>query len=182
MYAGGGILNRFLSEENIALHLEYVRDKRLKYSIIESSFPMLSGKSVHDVFRMKLNPRDKLDAVDLLSEIKLHDIFFSSFSKTQYPRCREIEEKYGSEAEFLNSLYRLASSRAHGFALVYLHGTRIEIDATSDYPSAFRIGQPVLAIDICEHSYFMDYGFDKERYLISMLPYLDITKLSANSE
>jgi superoxide dismutase len=175
-------LNRFLSEENIALHLEYVRDKRLKYSIIESSFPMLSGKSVHDVFRMKLNPRDKLDAVDLLSEIKLHDIFFSSFSKTQYPRCREIEEKYGSEAEFLNSLYRLASSRAHGFALVYLHGTRIEIDATSDYPSAFRIGQPVLAIDICEHSYFMDYGFDKERYLISMLPYLDITKLSANSE
>ena len=36
----------------------------------------------------------------------------------------------------------------------------------------------VRAIDVCEHAYFADYGFDKQRYLISALPYLDITKLT----
>ena len=35
-------------------------------------------------------------------------------------------------------------------------------------------------VDVCEHAYFMDYGYNRERYLLSSLPYLDIAKLSAS--
>lgn len=172
-------MNRFLSEENIALHREYVKGKRLKYSIIESSLPQLKGKEIRDIHRMKISLRDKCDAVDLMSEIRLHDIFFSSFSDVRYPRCQTLVGEYGSEANFLNLLYRRALAHPYGFLLVYAQCGRVEIDAVYDFPRAFEKKEPTLAIDVCEHSYFMDYGFDKERYLVSMLPYLDIAKLSA---
>lgn len=175
-------MNRFLSEENIALHKEYVRSKRLKYSIIESSLPHLAGKDVRDLYRMKLSVRDRQDAISLLSDVRLHEIFFSSFSRSDYPRSPAVQRQYGSEASFLNLLYKRCISQPYGFVLVYSSEHRIEIDAVSDFERAFRVGTPVLAIDTCEHAYFIDYGFDKERYLLSMLPYLDIARLTADTE
>ena len=172
-------MNEFLSEENIALHKEYVRQKRLKYSIIESSIPELSGAEIRQIYRMKISARDKSDAIDLLSEIKAHDISFSSYCHTSYPRSETVARVYGSEASFLNSLYRNCLSQKYGFVFVYAFGERIEVKGFYDCKSAFRIGTPTLAIDVCEHVYFMDYGFDKERYLLSSLPYLDIAKISA---
>ena len=172
-------MNRFLSEENINLHRDYVNVKRLKYSIIESSVPALRGAEIQDVYRMKIRERDKRDALDLLSEISAHDVFFSSFSQSQFPRSEMVRAEYGSEANFLNLLYKHAMKLPYGFVLVYLIGGRIKVLSTADFVSALRYELPLLAIDACEHSYFMDYGFDKERYLLSLLPYLDIAKLSA---
>ena len=37
--------------------------------------------------------------------------------------------------------------------------------------------EPILAVDICEHVYFLDYGFDKERFLCRFLPYLSLSKI-----
>ena len=73
--------------------------------------------------------------------------------------------------------YLKAVSQKYGFVFVYAFGERIEVKGFYDCKSAFRFGTPTLAIDVCEHVYFMDYGFDKERYLVSSLPYLDISKL-----
>lgn len=172
-------MNEFLSEENTALHREYVRQKKLKYSIIESSIPILKGAEVKDIYRMKISTLDKADAIDLLSEIKAHDIFFSSFSSVQYPRSEMVANAYGSEANFLNHLYRRCLLQRYGFVFIYAVGDRIAVKEFSDTENAFRFGTPILSIDVCEHTYFMDYGFDKERYLLSSLPYLDISKLTA---
>ena len=171
-------MTHFLSEENIDLHREYVRQKRLKYSIIEGSIPELRGAEVKDICRMKISARDKADAIDLLSEITAHDIFFSSFSTVQYPRSETVAKIYGSEANFLNLLYRLCLKEKHGFVFIYLVGDKIEVKEFYDVEYAFRHGTPILSIDVCEHTYFLDYGFDKERYLLSSLPYLDISKLT----
>ena len=170
-------MNEFLSEENIALHREYVRQKKLKYSIIESSIPELNGAEIREIYRMKISARDKADAIDLLSEICAHDIFFSSYCSTPYPRSETVARVYGSEASFLNLLYRNCLSQKYGFVFVYAFGDSIEVKEFSDTENAFRFGTPILSIDVCEHTYFMDYGFDKERYLVSSLPYLDISKL-----
>ena len=172
-------MTHFLSEENIDLHREYVRQKRLKYSIIEGSIPELRGAEVNDICRMKISARDKADAIDLLSEITAHEIFFSSFSTVQYPRSELIANAYGSEANFLNHLYRRCLLQRYGFVFIYAVGDRIAVKEFSDTENAFRHGTPILAIDVCEHTYFLDYGFDKERYLLSSLPYLDISKLNA---
>lgn len=168
----------FLSEENIALHTEYIRQKRLKYSIIEGSIPVLSGADVRDIYRLKISARDRKDAVVLLSEIRLHDIFFSSFCHSQYSHSASVSKAFGSEAELLNRIYRKCMGASHGFVLVYVIGDKIELTSTFDYGNVLRSIDPILAIDICEHAYFMDYGFDKERYLLTSLPYLDLSRIA----
>ncbi len=167
-------MTEFLSEENIALHKEYVRKKRLQFSILESSLPELRGVGAEDIFNIRLKRRDREDAIRLLSEIDLHDIFFSSFSEEKHVRSMLVTERYGSEAAFLNELYRLCKNSDYGF-LIVMDGARASV--VTDYPRVFMRGRPRLAIDLCEHAYLIDYGFDKERYLISCLSYLDLSKL-----
>lgn len=171
-------MNRFLSDESIATHSDYVRIKRLKYSIIESSVPKLKGARIRDVCRMRLAPYDKRDALELLSEIALHELFFASFSHSPYPASDAVRRAYGSEANFLNGIYKQAMSLPYGFLLVYSFGGRIEVRECTDLKSAYYRSAPVLALDVCEHVYFSDYGFDKERYLLAALPYLDLTRLT----
>ncbi len=171
-------MNEFLSDENITLHREYIRTKKLKYSILESSISKLSGADVKDVFRMKLDLRDKQDALVLLTEISLHDIYFSSFTKIRFSHSSLVAEKYGSDEAFLNDVFRLCMSMKYGFGCVFLFGDKIVVRGFENFEDVFRFGVPRLAIDICEHAYFLDYGFDKERYLICALSYLDTTKLN----
>ena len=171
-------MDRFFSEENIDCHKQYVRDKRLKYSIIESSFPQLKGAKIEDIHRMRISQRDKRDAIDLLSEITLHEIYFSSFCECAYPRSGLVTDMYGNESVFLNFLYRECASLNYGFVCVYLYGKRIAVAKHSSCERALYSGTPVLAVDVCEHAYFTDYGFDKQRYLIQSLPYLNLAKLS----
>ena len=171
-------MNRFLSDESIAIHSDYVRIKRLKYSIIESSVPKLKGAKIKDVYRMRIAPYDKRDALELLSEIALHELFFRSFYKTPYPASGAVRSAYGSEANFLNAIYKQAMSLPYGFILVYSLAGRIEVRECTDFKSAYYRSEPVLALDVCEHVYFADYGFDKERYLLAALPYLDLTRLT----
>ena len=164
----------FLSEENIALHKEYVRQMRLKYSILESSIPALHGADVLEISRLRLTRRDREDATALLSDIALHDIFFSSFAKEKYARSERISREFGSEAAFLNSLFVLCKNSACGFLTVDKN-SRAKV--VLDPRDAFCNGSPMLAIDLFEHAYFLDYGFDRERYLVLCLSYLDLSKL-----
>lgn len=169
------MITDFLSEENITLHKEYIRQKRLKYSILESSLPSVRGASVGDLFRLKLDKRDRRDALLLLPEIVLHDVFFSSFSEERYVRSEPVSSIYGSEAKLLNELYRLSKDKSHGFLIIDSGGSA---SVVTDYATALRFSTPKLALDLCEHAYFLDYGFDKERYLVTALSYLNLKKIT----
>ena len=169
------MITEFLSEESISLHKEYVRQKRLKYSILESYLPELRGASVADLFRLRMGKKDRADALSLLPEIVLHDVFFSSFCEEKNPSSRAIAELYGSEASFLNVLYRLALKHPYGFIGI---GRRASVCVFSGDAEALRYDAPLLAIDLCEHAYFPDYGFDRERYLVEALSHLDLKKIT----
>ena len=39
-----------------------------------------------------------------------------------------------------------------------------------------------LAVDLCEHAYFYDYGFDKKSYLKAALSSLDLSKIENTVE
>ena len=164
----------FLSEENISLHKEYVRQMRLRYSILESSIPSLSGAHVRDLYNLRLTKKDRNDALELLSDITLHDIYFSSFCEQKNVRCETVASAYGSEPAFLNHLFALAKKTKFGFLIV---DGNAGAHVVTDFISAFSNTDPVLAIDLCEHAYFMDYQFDRDSYLVNCLSYLDLTKL-----
>ena len=167
-------MTEIFSEENLALHREYVRKLRLRYSILETSLPKLSGKSVEDVLRLRLARVDSNDVMRLLPEIQLHEIFFSSFSENGYPHSDLIVKRHGSVAAYLDMLYRLLRDVRYGFLVIRQNG---DCSVITDYYRAFYSGSPMLAIDMCEHAYFLDYGFDRDRYICSCLSRLDIGKI-----
>ena len=167
-------MTEIFSEENLALHREYVRKLRLKYSILETSLPEISGASVEDALRLRLTRVDRTDVMRLLPEIELHEIFFSSFSVDRYPHSELIVKRFGSVAAYLDMLYRIVRDVSHGFLVIRQNG---DCFVVTEYYRAFIDGCPKLAIDMCEHAYFLDYGFDRERYLCSCLSRLDIEKI-----
>ena len=163
----------FLSEENIALHKNYMKDLRLRYSVLEKSAPVLKGLSLEDIRRRVARSQIKDEAVALLSEIKAHEIFFDSFSLKQ-ARCHPLRVKYGSESAFLHAAYMEARRTKSGFLYVYSDGG---FEIKEDGGFFFRGEIPVLAVDLFEHTYFKDYLFDRNRYLESAVYSLDLTKI-----
>ncbi len=172
------MITEILSEENISLHKEYVRQQRLKYSILESDLPCLKGAKVNDLFHIRLDKKDREKALELLSEAVLHDIFFDSFCEEENRRCEIVSAIYGSESAFLHELYKRSKELKYGFLAV---DGAARIYAVSECQKAFRYGEPRLAVDLCEHAYFFDYGFDRERYIITCLSHLNLKKITTEN-
>ena len=167
---------RFLDEESIKIHKEYTEDLRLKYSILEKSIDGIKGKSPRELLRMHLHKRDRDVTVELLSEIRLHTLFFSSFTDEENQASHSVRAQYGSEAALLNLLYKegVGASRG-GFLCLYRINNQISYSHALDYKMLFLKSEPLLAIDLCEHAYFFDYGFRKGDYLINALKHLKLS-------
>ena len=76
-------------------------------------------------------------------------------------------------------LYEVLETAKHteqDFVYIYLDGGRVKIMAANP-STAFLRFRPILALDLCEHAYFIDYAFDKERYLRAALAHFNLEKL-----
>ncbi len=170
-------MNMFLSEENIAKHLDYYRTLKLKYSILEKSFPVIAGKKPKEISSLNLKKSEVSEVADLLWEIMAHECYFDSFA-TPSKRCDQIKKYYSSQESFIHELYSNIKDATGGFLFVYLdkfQRPRAILGEKND--GAFVRYQPILALDLCEHAYFSDYGFKKDKYFRSALGYFDLTKL-----
>ena len=109
-------INAVISESALALHTEYLKTLRLKYSVLEKSYPILSGRSAAQIAKIsKICIKDREEAMLLQCEIKLHELYFSSFGEG-YRLSRCIKETYGSEASFLYELFSLAKKQKRAIA------------------------------------------------------------------
>lgn len=165
-------INAVISEEALKMHGEYLRELRLKYSVLEKSYPELSGKSLFDISKARVRGRE--EAILLKSEIMLHELYFSSFGEGCRP-SGVVRRCYGSEANFLYEMFLCAKECKDGFAVIYLRNGKLLFTA-GECDLLLKIANPILAVDLCEHAYFLDYGFDKNSYLRKLLPYLNISK------
>ena len=167
----------FLSRDNCVLHSSYLEKARLKYSILEKSFEELKGKCAKDILNMRLPRELKAEALHLLSEIESHELFFASFAERNN-KCELIRKYYSSEESFLYEIYEKALKAFGDFLYICLDTRGKPTIATNSklfelYPRL----EPKLCLDLCEHSYFMDYGFEREEYLRAAISHLDLIKL-----
>ena len=170
-------MNLFLSKDNIKRHLEHLRTFKHRLSILEKSLPELKGKAANDIIRSRLEGDVKEEALRLIWYIKSHECFFDSFSECP-GRSEAVIKAYSSREKFVYELYLEAMKRDFGFLHVYLDGAVPKYIFMSDFDRSFLKFQPLLVIDLCEHSYFSDYGFAKDKYVRSALMYLDTGKLN----
>ena len=167
-------MQSFLSEEEILKHREYLKSLNLKFSILEKSIK--DAKSQIEVIRA-LSGEERRGAEELFSMISLHELFFSSFSDNTSFKNERIARQYGSEAGFLYALYKMGLKSKPSFLSVLRRGERIFPVLSEDYLYLSSLGKPVLTIDLYEHAYYRDYGFDKEKYLEGALRHLNLAKL-----
>ncbi len=169
-------MRSFLSEANIKRHLEHLRQTKLRYSIMEKSLPQLCGKTICELVRLNIDRDAKDEAISLLFYIKAHECFFDSFADRQ--GIAGEQGGYPAREKFLYDLYSEAIKRDHCFLFIFRdrHGSYKWTFSDGD-DGAFIRYEPLLAIDLYEHSYFLDYGFEKKMYLRNALAYLRLSAL-----
>ena len=167
----------FFMTDAVEAHRDYLRTLKLKYSILEKSIDGIAGKPLSEIRLKRLNAKDREDVVALYTEIKLHEIYFSSFSDRKFPTSSFVREKYGSESALLNHIYKKALALPFGFVSLNVCAGEILVNASTENSEHFKLGEPSLALDLAEHAYFRDYGFEKERYIIDALEHLDLSRL-----
>ena len=162
-----------LSEKTLNLHRDYLKKQKLRYSIWEKAFPQISGKCAFEIAKMKI--RDKRDIISLKCDIMCHELYFASFGK-EYQSSIAARNKYRTESSFLYEIYEKSRCEKQGFLIIGMSGGRIEY-TVGEENEILKITNPLLAVDLYEHAYFLDFGFDMDLYLNKILPMLNLSFL-----
>ena len=141
----------FISAEALRIHREHLCALRMKKAMCHT--------------------RKEKDSVE--SEIRAHELYFSSFHCEHTP-CQRIKEGYQSENRFCFLLSEYAKSVRCGFIYIYPCARHPFVGFGS---SDRALSRAVLAIDLWEHAYFLDYGFDFSSYITQALAHLDFSRL-----
>ena len=171
-------LNTFLSQANIKEHLSYYRTLKNKHSILEKSYSELKGKSPEQILKMNFKRGVKDDALSLSYKIRAHELYFSSFSEEVKP-SPIVKKYYFSENSFVYEMKKTALSFEYGYLYVYRDRRGIpRIRALKNLDEGFINDRPVLLLDLFEHAYFADYGFNYNAYLDGALSHIDLSLFS----
>ena len=165
----------FLSDRNIEMHKQYLNTLILRYQIFEKSYRELVGKDISGIYRSSIPLSEKANAAKLFAEIEAHKIYFSSFSNNSR-NCLRLKEQYGSIDSFLFEAYKTALDSSCGFLFVYEYRGALRIYAGAEYIEKIASSKVILALDLCEHAYFYDYGFNREKYFSQAISHFDLSK------
>ncbi len=170
---------RFLSSDNVLKHKEFLKDLKLKYSVLEKSYPSIKGLSLEEINRARLQNEERREILALRSKIILHEIYFDSFCEEFHP-SEAVKKSFGSEANFLYEIEReILKNEEYGFLLVFFdRKNRLNFKVANDFTDVLLNGTPILALDLFEHAYFSDYGFDRKRYVKAALSQFNLNKIN----
>lgn len=169
------VLREFLSDDSISLHHSYMKNTYLKYSILKKGREELGGANLEQIPHLRIPRSEREQAHLLLSELESHKCYFDSFGVSG-KRCESIRKCFGSEDVLLYEILETAKATDQGFVYIYADGGKVKIKAQNPC-SAFLRSRPILALDLCEHAYFLDYAFDRESYLRAAISRLNLEKL-----
>ena len=169
----------FLSRENVLRHKEYLKELKLKYSVLEKSYPELSGLSFREIAKARVSLDKRLECLELKSKIILHELYFDSFCESFRP-SPYVKELFGSEATFLYEIEReVSKSEEYGFLVVFSdRKNKLKFELLDDYTELLLNSTPHLTIDLYEHAYFLDYGFSRKKYVKAALAQLNLNKIN----
>lgn len=165
----------FFSEVAVGEHVAYRRYLAARLSALKKSFPGRGSLDTREILAARLHGAER-EMLPVAREILLHDIFFSSFSEKQ-GKMPPALRRYSSDAAFRYALLERARGTRDGFLCIFPDrrgDARFEIVSPPDF---CMTAIPRLALDLAEHAYFYDFGFDREKYLSAAVALLDLSLL-----
>lgn len=169
----------FLTEESIREHLGYLKHLKAKLSINEKSIPKLKGKTTRDILSMRIPRALSREMCEIKNRILSHEIYFSSFSEDRRS-LDNIKRLHGTADSYRYEIFERANKSRCEFIYITQNRGRTNITECNDISSPELLDGVKLCIDLSEHSYFLDYRFDRERYLKSACYYLDLSRLCSD--
>lgn len=151
----------------------------MDYSFL--SYPNLYNHYIYcDALRSELHIKNR----DILLETLLisHDLYFNSFTdsvqKVPKPARRLIECTWGVISDLYIELMNEAMNlEDQGFVYLSMYRGCLELNCM-EYSEKIRNGSVgLLALDMWEHAYYLDYNCDKERYVKRFCEHIDWEKM-----
>ena len=161
----------FLSPESIAAHRTYMqqiisREEALRHG------QMYDDRSPEQLYRDR---RRDGELYNLCAEALAHKLYFSSFVP-----YATVSDALGRRFGGLTTLFGELWTAAHAAERFLFIGTdrRGELLVHGELGRFLaRRCRPTLALDLCEHAYFSDYGFNRDAYVRAALGHLDLGRL-----
>lgn len=160
--------------EHIKLYEGYVKKINEIDSLLKKDPQYESANSTYSYYRgLKRGETFALDA------IILHEIYFETMGKVIKNPDKTTEkiivEQFGSYENWLKDF--IACSKAARGWCVFTYEQRTNtfrniLQDTHEYGDIIA-GYPIIALDVYEHSYFIDYGTDKEKYILNFIDNID---------
>ena len=164
---------RFVSERALALHKMHIEEEKVRLALYEKTYPDIVNNGIKGVLRSRY--KEKREILKMALNIRCHELYFSSFDK-HYTMSSSVRSTYGTEASFLYEIRKYATKCDKDFIFIYSDGEKVFLRGDDEVGLLKAFGN-VLVIDLKEHSYFLDYGFDREEYVRRLLPHLNLSIL-----
>lgn len=170
-------------EEHIKLYQGYIT----KYNEIQEKLAELTDKDLEKANQTFSKVRElKLELTFAYGGMINHEIYFNHLGgdgkAPEGNLLKQITEDFGSYEQFKKEL-KASALAARGW--VWLAWNELEErlvlyigDAQNSYPVWFAL--PIMALDVYEHAYFMDFGSARGQYVESFLENMDWSKVEEN--
>lgn len=173
----------FLSPQSLDAHYELYRHAIAKMNQFVQEHPELQQMSLQQLSLALIADGRLEEIVRAAAQAINHEFFWNILSPTgaggsPSGRLRRlIVDEFGSFHEFIQKFNAraLSQSNPEWVWLVYDPNTKsLLIDDGDDYYNPGVLGYiPLLALDLCEHSYYPDYGREKQKYINKFWRYVN---------
>lgn len=178
-------LNPYLSEETMKRHYRiYTNYVNKLNELIPDNNESLED-IIKNIDKFPIQDRDKI--LYNASAILNHEMYFNNMGVNKNRLGGKLREKiideYGSVEDFLTEFKKQASyMTGSGYTFLVLNNDKLEIINTSNQENPYTYGLvPILALDLWEHAYYLDY-FNRQEYIDNFFSIVDFEEVNNNYE
>lgn len=113
-----------------------------------------------------------------------HRLFWMILSPKETSMSHQLEQAindaFGSFEEFKQEFMNAANTRfGSGWAwLVVTKEKKLKVVSTANQDTPFNVGEPILALDVWEHAYYLNYQNKRPEYVENFFKVIDWAKVS----
>lgn len=181
-------LSPYISDDTLNIHLNIYKDnleslnKLLKQANYDYRYSMKDLIKHIDIF--PLNIRGEI--LYYLSSVLNHNLYFYNISNNKYLDPvgligKDINKYFGNynnfKQEFTNKALNLKGS-GYTFLVREKNGGLKIINTSNEDSPYYYDYEPIIGLDLWEHSYFLDYYNDKNTYIANFFKIIDFNKIN----
>lgn len=182
-------LEPYISDRTLSIHynnhyLKYL--KNLNDLLIKENYDFKYTKEelFNHIDEFNISSRDKI--LFNLGGVVNHELYFYDISnlKNNIPVGNikeDIDKKYGNYDKFKKDFKEMALSLVgSGYTYLVINKNKeLQIINMSNQESPYLYGmKPIIALDLWEHAYYLDYQNNKEKYIDTFFEIIDFNKIN----